>query len=193
MNLNLIPCPNRVLDIGANVGHFAALCKQQWHNIYVHSIETNECCEADLKFRCDSYNITLLGNSIKKIDYYVDRNNPYGQGNSIYKEIVYDQYDAVEKQMVTLDSIINQQFDFIKIDTQGSELDIINGGIQTIKQAKHVLLELSVLPYNHGAPLYPDVVCRMMQLGFIPYYTLNLCYIKEKLTQTDLLFFNTSI
>lgn len=192
MNLDYIPSPYKILDIGANVGDFAVMCKHKWSATYIHCIEANENCESRLQVVADKYTIALLGDKNHTSCYYTDRNNPHGQGNSIYKEIVYDQYDVVYKPMVTLDSIITEEFDLIKIDTQGSELNIINGGIKTLKRAKYVLLELSLIPYNHNAPLYPTVVERMMDLGFMPYHTLNLCRVNNRLIQTDLLFFNTS-
>ena len=35
--------------------------------------------------------------------------------------------------------------DFIKIDTQGYELEILKGGLNTLKHAEMVLLEVSLL------------------------------------------------
>ena len=58
-------------------------------------------------------------------------------------------------------------FDLIKIDTQGTELDIINGGIETIKQARFLLMELSFLPYNEGGCMIDDVLAKTRELGFV--------------------------
>lgn len=94
--------------------------------------------------------------------------------------------------MTTLDSIFskNERFDLIKIDTQGSELNIIEGGINLIQKSKHIILELSILQYNKHAPLYDDVIKKMLDYKFCPEQVLNKCYINNKLTQIDLLFFN---
>ena len=54
----------------------------------------------------------------------------------------------------------------IKIDTQGSELDIIKGGKNIISQAKYVILELSLKEYNKNAPNITDTISYMNLLGF---------------------------
>jgi len=71
-----------------------------------------------------------------------------------------------------LDSIANRYLDknsnlFIKIDTQGYELQVLDGGSETLKQAKGVLCELSLVPLYHGQRLWRDIVDRLDQEGFM--------------------------
>jgi hypothetical protein len=93
-------------------------------------------------------------------------------GDSFYRENTnYYSDDSVimEKvQTTTLDDIFtnNETFDFIKIDTQGSELDILRGGVNTIRDAYAILLEVSIYEYNLGGPKKEDVVSFMSNLGF---------------------------
>jgi len=96
--------------------------------------------------------------------------------------------------MLKLDSIFqnNEVFDLIKIDTQGSELIIIEGGINLIKKSKYIILELSILEYNESSPLFKEVINKMLNYNFCPQQTLNKCFINNKLTQIDILFFNIS-
>ena len=80
----------------------------------------------------------------------------------------------------------------IKIDVQGSELDIINGGIQLIKNSKMVILEVSLVEYNEGSPTKEKVYEKMFELGFKDVE--NLGTINHPLTyeliQQDVLFIN---
>jgi hypothetical protein len=88
----------------------------------------------------------------------------------------------------TLDEIVNEdQYDFIKIDTQGAELDILKGGLKTLERAKLVLLETSVIPYNKDAPLQRDVISFMRDHGFDSYSVIDQL-ILSNIHQEDLLF-----
>ena len=76
--------------------------------------------------------------------------------------------------MITLDSLNpfgNTEIDPIKIDTQGSELDILKGGKLTIQRTKFLLLEVSLLEYNLNAPLIDEV------LDWTSAHDFNLCEI----------------
>ena len=57
-------------------------------------------------------------------------------------------------------------FEFIKIDCQGSEIDIIKGGLEMCKRAEIFLLEASVYPYNSGAPMFDELKNFMASIGF---------------------------
>ncbi len=76
--------------------------------------------------------------------------------------------EIFEKQGITLDSLFESKddFDLIKLDTQGSELDIISGGIRLCSKAKGILLEVSLTQYNENAPLYDEVIKFMDNFGF---------------------------
>ena len=79
----------------------------------------------------------------------------------------------LKKYLFTLDEVVsevdNKVFDIIKIDTQGSELDIIKGGLETVKKASYVILEVPTLQYNEGSPLFDEVIDYMKQIGFSKY------------------------
>ena len=175
MNLSKITnyfYPHRILDIGANVGQFHSLCKQYFPTSYIFSIEASNECESYLKQITDQYYIGLLAKDESDYEFYSLKNNPVNTGNSIYKELT-EHYsdsnlDIINKKGVKLDSLfeLESEFDLIKIDTQGSELDIMSGGIQLCSKAKGILLEVSLTQYNENSPLYDDVISFMDNFGF---------------------------
>lgn len=55
---------------------------------------------------------------------------------------------------------------FIKIDTQGSELDILRGARRMLKEAAAVELEVEFAPLYEGQPLFRDVDAFMAECGF---------------------------
>ena len=75
----------------------------------------------------------------------------------------------VKKQTHTLDEVteeVEKTFDIIKIDTQGSELDIIKGGLNTVQKASYIIMEVAKLQYNEGTPLFDEVIEYMNSIGF---------------------------
>lgn len=162
--------PNNILDIGANIGEFSSLCKKLW-NTDILMLEGNNNCENDLRNTGIDYKICLLGDSKKEVDFYINRNNPKCTGSSYYKELSSAYLDCIieKKQLNKLDDVVDKYFDLIKIDTQGSELDIIKGGKNTISNSEIVIIETSVLQYNIDSPVCDSIIESMKQLGFDKY------------------------
>jgi len=175
MRLDLITkhfCPNTILDIGANIGQFHNIAKSFFPDSFIFSIEASSDCEPYLKSITDNYYIGLLSKDNSEYDFYSRKDTGIGTGNSMYRENT-DFYSdekvkVIKKTGIKLDDLMdkNKQFDLIKIDTQGSELDIIQGGIDLCKRAKGILLEVSITEYNKGSPLYDEVINFMNGIGF---------------------------
>jgi hypothetical protein len=56
--------------------------------------------------------------------------------------------------------------DCVKIDVQGAELDVLQGGAATIRHAKLVELEVEFNPQYRGQPLFADIDTYMREQGF---------------------------
>ena len=76
----------------------------------------------------------------------------------------------VEVETVSLDAACARESlpaaDFLKIDTQGSELDILRGAEQSLKAAAMVELEVEFVEVYKGQPLFHDVSQFMADRGF---------------------------
>jgi FkbM family methyltransferase len=183
--------PYRILDIGANIGQFHQLAKQTFPGSYVFSIEASNECEEYLKQITDQYYIGLLAKDNTEYNFYSRKDTDIGTGNSIYRELTSfysdEQVKIIKKQGIKLDDLFeaDSEFDLIKIDTQGSELDIIAGGINLCKKAKGILLEVSLTQYNENSPLYDEVIKFMDDFGFKKVEILDENFI---VNQQDILF-----
>lgn len=189
--------PKSILDIGANIGQFYHKIKEIFPDAYYYLIEGNENCDIVLKTLNVDYSLALLSDSEKEVDFYLRKNELRCTGNSIYREkTAYyddDQILVEKKNTKTISSIFgSQRFDLIKIDVQGSEIDIINGGIDFFKRAKGILMEVSLVEYNSNAPTKDFVYEYMKNLGFEPVELIeNLNHpITYELVQQDILFLN---
>ena len=80
-------------------------------------------------------------------------------------------------------------YDLIKVDTQGSELDVIEGGKEICKKAKAMLLEVSFNEYNKDAPLSEEVINYMKDFKFKPAAVLGI-EMNHGSHQQDILFLN---
>lgn len=175
MQLNLIQkyfTPTSVIDIGANVGDFAKQCKLMFPNTKYLLIEGNSACEPIIKKLGHEYFIGLLSDEEKTVKFYVDKTNPLSTGNSIYRENTehFSDHNIIvqELQTITLDSVVGDRvFDLIKIDVQGSELEVLKGGVQTVQNAKGIILELSMIEYNAGGTLYEEMMEYMESIGYV--------------------------
>jgi len=70
----------------------------------------------------------------------------------------------------TLDDVVKERGfpppDFIKIDVQGCEVDILKGATETLKTVKDLVVELQHSEYNKGAPQVQESLPFIESLGF---------------------------
>jgi hypothetical protein len=131
------------------------------------------------------------------VEFYINPDTGNDVGASIYKEATQwgNNSTPVILPMATLDSL-NQRFDWIKVDVQGAEMDVLAGGKETLQHAMIVELELSTMRYNQGAPLAGEVITWMWRSGFELFDLTEHIYVEEnedgihKLAQLNVLFLN---
>lgn len=154
--------PNKILDIGASVCQTADIFRQVWPASDILLIEGNRDCELVYKFKNYNYQIKLLGKENGSTTFYKTKWSPQCTGNSIYKEVnpAYEGNMLITESLpiYKLDDVVTGTYDLIKIDTQGSELDIIRGGINTFSKAKVVVCEVALIDINIGGCKKEDVM-----------------------------------
>ena len=168
--------PKVAYDIGSAVLHWHKHIKRIFPECNVICFDAND----DMKFLYErekvEHQIALLSDTDGlKYKYYYNR-ELFG-GNSYYKEIGFNDGKCFPsdrfliKETKTLDSIVkNYNYpypDLIKIDSQGSELDIIKGAEETLKYCKYLIVELQDFEYNQNAPRASVVVDYLKSIGFI--------------------------
>jgi len=152
--------PKVIYDIGACVLQWANIAKLIWPNAKIILFDAFE--PAEFLYKDYDYYIGVLSNTDNNVVKFY-QNDFLPGGNSYYREIgcengkYFPENNYIEKITRTLDSIVKEKGfplpDFVKIDVQGCEVDIINGGINTINNAERMIVELQHTEYNKGALL----------------------------------------
>jgi FkbM family methyltransferase len=185
---------NTVFDIGANNGSWSKLKKQGvLKNSYFYLFEGNPAHQPALENSNLPYYIGILSNPGREsVDYYAIN----GTGDSYYKENTpfYDDKTPVTVPARTLESIVAECNmpvpNFIKIDTQGSELDILRGAETILPNVDLVYLECPIGKYNIGAPNIQEYLEYMASQQFIPADLLEIHTGDHVLVQVDIMFIN---
>lgn len=181
--------PRAILDIGAYHGGWSILAAALWPDAFVHSIEANEACREKLAAHVQSFEIAALSDSTGPATYWKCTEKST-EGNSFYTENTRHPFVPVLMHTKTLAECAGgRTFDLIKIDCQGAELKIIEGGVSVVEKAEFVLLETQLQDYNQGAPRIDEVMRAMDAHGFRLYDIIEIHHNPQGLTlQADLLF-----
>lgn len=91
------------------------------------------------------YNIAL-GNDNKRVEMFVEDNDVYGcssilQPSSNYNGVAFSNKEIVE--MKTLDSFNFKDFNFLNIDVQGYELEVLKGSKNTLNSIDYIMCEIN--------------------------------------------------
>jgi FkbM family methyltransferase len=183
-----------VYDIGASNGDWSRFVKSNvLPNAEMILFEANPTHDIDLrrtgfKHLCGK---ALSRPGVKTVTFYSAATT---RGDSYYKENTKWYNDATEMTLecVTLDEVIRDDNlpmpDFIKMDTQGSELDILAGGSSALQFAKLIYLECPIIPYNIGAPGIGEYIECMRQNSFVPIGIFEVHMAESTILQIDIMF-----
>jgi FkbM family methyltransferase len=189
--------PTTVFDVGAAVGTPALYAPfPRAHHVLVEPLVECErrlrAVAADL-LRADVF-IGTAGSSQGIATLNV---HPDPTGSSLLVEAESVQVNGVPRavQQETLDRLATR-FEaappyFIKLDTQGSELEVLRGAEEVVLPATTaILVETSLFSFFEGGPLARDVVEYLTARGFVLYDVVDLQYrpLDGAMSQLDLLF-----
>lgn len=163
--------PKVIYDIGSCVLHWTSVAKKVWPEAKI--ILFDAFAPAEFLYKDHEYHIGVLSDvDDKTVKFY--QNDYLPGGNSYYREVgtshVFPPDKYLEKVCKTLDTVVRErgfpQPDLIKIDVQGAETDVINGGLETLKNVQHLIVEMQRVVYNENAPLVDTTLPFIESLGF---------------------------
>jgi FkbM family methyltransferase len=188
--------PSRIFDVGAYQGDFAQSCLKVWHNCEIACFEVLEhrVNQLDqLASRHGSIQVfpMLLGaeNRDKVILHQAET------ASSILMEHIPQNFPVASYPMQTVDHIVQKHFnghspDFLKLDVQGYELEVLKGAEQSLSTMQVILAEVNLLDIHQGVPLLADITTWLSDLNWVAY---DICGLTRRpsdraLWQADMLF-----
>ncbi len=171
-----------VLDVGANVGQFAKSLREVGYNDRIVSFEPlidahhilskaargpkgwevhERCAIGDIN---GTIVINVSGNSVSSSVLPMLKEHSDAAPESAFSR-------SEETPIQTLDSVsarymTSRNSTLIKIDTQGFEWQVLDGAPQTIKRARGVMIELSIVQLYSGQRLWQEIFQRLESEGF---------------------------
>lgn len=186
-----------IYDVGAERGNWTRMVQEMLGtktNFYL--FEPNTKYNSDLRKIGGSFYNFLLGDEIiNEVNFF-----SLGEtGDSIYKEnsVKYANVLPMQIRQLTLDYLIfNKGFpvpDLLKLDTQGSELKILQGSLRFLNEVKVIVIELTINQLNNGSPLIGEVIEFLSENNFIPVHLTEIHMLSSVLAQIDIAFMNREL
>lgn len=186
--------PAVVIDIGAYEGHWTVDLLEVFPSARVLMVEAQKSKETFLEkikhqYPDTDYIISLLSSADGTEKYFYENETASNISEVPDKAV---SYDVIQTQ--TLDSILQEkqfpQPDFLKLDVQGHEMDVLKGASKTLVNAQICLLEVSLIDLGAKGPLLLDMLQFMDEKGFQAY---DICQFMRRpfdkaLYQMDILF-----
>ena len=181
-----------VYDVGACTGEFSYnLISSVLPNAQYYLFEANISYLPQLIHPgFNAYIATLSNEGREEVEFWVGLNT----GDSYYKETttIYDDKDTKILKCTTLDKIITEKNlpipNFLKIDTQGSELDILSASKKILGKTEMILCECPIIEYNKGAPNITEYLNFFRDHDYIPVELNEVHRAEDTLLQIDLIF-----
>ena len=184
-----------VFDIGAYKGFWSREVRKSFPNAEFKLFEPNEI-----------HNKSIVNLGFTPINFLLGRNSgdsvvfySKGQTGDSYFLEKNNEYLGSEKVMHTLsldDFVQNNGFqwpDFLKIDTQGSELEILKGSEAGLSKISVILVELPITSLNIGAATLSEVVLYLEDHNFVPIHLSEIHNVIDILIQIDIAFLRRDI
>jgi FkbM family methyltransferase len=185
--------PLVLIDVGAS-GGLEPNWKSALKYLQIIGFEPDKRAYVDLikNLNNNRYFNIALGSQKESVPFYLTRKQTTSSIYKPNKQILqkfpdcerFDIVDQIKLETNTLDAICNENSieyaDFIKIDTQGTELSIMEGGKSIIsKQIFGLEIEVEFTELYKGQPLFSDVDRFMRKLGF-DLFDIQRCYWKRE-------------
>jgi FkbM family methyltransferase len=170
-----------VVDVGANRGQFADAMRDAGYAGQIVSFEPSSVAFAELSIRAsadaswDAHRLALgrsegeaalnvAGNSVSSSLLDMEDRHLAAAPESAYigEELV---------PVDTLDAVVGERISaarapWLKVDTQGYELEVLHGAVRCLEHVQILEVELSLVPLYRGQPLWREILDWLDARGF---------------------------
>jgi FkbM family methyltransferase len=182
--------PAVLYDIGANDGSWTNAMRGIFPQSRIEQFEANA------QHARPGCHMVLLGDEEKEVPFYKSLAPGTNTGASMYLEVTHHYtpgaYTVETLPMVPLDDYAARANlpppDFLKLDVQGAELDVLRGSEALLRTTKYILMEVALHRWNKDAPMIEEVFAYMASRGFECIDIVDSSSTQGYLFQVDVLF-----
>jgi len=185
--------PRIIIDCGCAVGDWSEVARGIFPDppIYAFDVISYEGTAVKLpKINNLYFNVSALGaKDGEKRTFFLNKNVPLQA--SYFQDLCVQNAEELEVTARTLNSwFINYPSIpiLLKLDTQGSELEILEGASILLPSTEVIILEVSTISGNVGGPEFRDVVEYLWAKGFVVYDVIPSGVRGEIVAQMDVIF-----
>jgi FkbM family methyltransferase len=165
----LLPSHPVVVDVGANLGQFNLFSHAYLGAERIISIEPLQSCYLILKENSENHSEcinALIGEKEEDVRFFVAKNS---QLSSTVYDNCSEYCDEVTIKSLPLDRILTssgiEKINLLKIDTEGSEMDVLRSSGAFLDKTDVILVEMSVFRKNRGNMF--DIGFFLQSKGFV--------------------------
>jgi len=182
----------KAIDVGAHQGGWAKRFKTVYPYAELYLVDGNEKHKEKLS-EYGQFIHGYVGQSKEKRTFYTSAKESDESGNSLYQENSNTPFRKQEVYTAPLKDLVpDQKYDYIKMDIQGAELEVIEGSLSLFYQTKFVQLEVPVFQNNKDAPNFEQVINYMANSAFKVFEIENIYY-NNRLMGIDFVFNNQTL
>jgi FkbM family methyltransferase len=178
--LDRLPPMDLVVDVGANVGQFALVARHLWPRAQILSFEPLPQAAAQLRavfagdprFECRPLALTdHTGTEAFHVTSHDDSSSLLPVAERQVEEFATDGVAVLEVETARLDDAVPAADlpagpILLKLDTQGTELDVLRGGTAVLARTSHVVVEVSFVELYQGQADAADITRFLVEHGF---------------------------
>lgn len=170
-----------VIDIGAHAGEFSSAIRTILPNVQIYAFEPQPDCYDRLRDRLGRHGCfdafpVALGERSGQVKFW---RNSFSKSSSVLEMASLHQEAfpwsartaAVSVQLEMLDSFLDRikltPKVLVKIDVQGYEDRVLQGGLKLLKRVDYVVVEVSFRPLYDGQAQFRDVYNLLVQAGLL--------------------------
>ena len=198
-----------VIDVGAHKGETVSNIKSININSVIYSFEPTPSSFYELEGLCSNYSNAsafqlLIGSVCESVEFSISDASPINSILPIASDTQLSTHwnvnspssvNKISVDCVTLDYMLGKldckHVRLLKIDTQGSELNVLQGAHHALSSATfdYIMLEYIVVKVYEGQPSLSQILCLMSDYNYTIYRIFDASYSRQgQLLQFDIVF-----